>query len=160
MDLRPLYHLNDPDLPPEALEDHMKPPEVSTLVHCLHCGREFESLEIIWVPFTEEEMRCDGKSSIRGMWRCPIEGCDGAGFACDLWPVDPDYVDPETGEKYWHDDPPMIEGHESDCECVECEMLRDEEEAEFEHEAEEYKRKVASGEIALPPPGEDDDIPF
>lgn len=154
------YHVTEPDLPPEALQDHMKPPDVSTLVHCLHCGEEFESLEIIWVPFTDEEMKRDGKSSMLGMWRCPIEGCDGAGVAFDMWPVDPDYVDPETGEKLWHDEPPMFERHESDCECAECEMARDAEEAEFEREAEDYRRKVANGEITPLGGLGEDDIPF
>ncbi len=142
----------------------MQPPEQPILVHCIHCGNEYDSWQMIWVPCTEEQLQRDRVSDLKGFWCCPIEGCGGAGFTCDIWPADPDYVDPRTGEKLWHDDPPMIEGHESDCECAECEMARDEEEAEFEREAAEYQRKVASGEIVPPTPpagamGEDD-IPF
>ena len=156
-----VYHLHDPDLPPAALEDHMKPPAESILVHCLHCGQEYESYEMIWVPFTEDELQRHDRSHMEGFWRCPMEGCGGAGFTCDIWPVDPDYVDPETGEKYCHDDPPMIEGHESDCECAECEMLRHEEEAELDREIAEYEEKVKRGEIKPPQaPLTEEDIPF
>lgn len=94
--------------------------------------------------------------SLPGMWVCPVDGCGDAGFAFDIWPVDPDYVDPRTGQKYCGEDPPMIEGHESDCECAECEMARDEQEAEWEREDAEYQRKVASGEITPPT---DEDMP-
>lgn len=135
----------------------MRPPAEPILVHCLHCDQEYESYEIVWVPMETDPA---DEHRIPGMWRCPVEGCDGAGFAFDIFPVDEDYVDPETGEKLWHEDPPMIEGHEPDCECVECEMARDEEEAEFEREAIEYQRKVASGEISPPPLLTDEDIPF
>ena len=152
-----MYHLHDPDLPPEALEDCMKPPKESVLVHCLHCGKEYESYEIVWVPFADDAP--EEKHRLPGIWSCPIDGCDGAGFCFDIFPVDEDYVDPETGEKIWHEDPPMIEGHESDCECAECEMARDEMEAQFEREAVEYEKKIASGEI-ISPPVTDEDIPF
>jgi len=151
-----VYQLHDPDLPPEALEDHMQPPAESILVHCLHCSQEYQSDQIIWVPRADEST---DKHRLPGMWCCPVDGCGGAGFTCDIWPVDPDYVDPKTGETYWSDDPPMVEGHESDCECAECEMARDEQEAEYEREAEEYKRKVASGEIK-PPQVTDEEMPF
>ena len=162
------FHLHDDDLPPEALTDPMKPPEQPIVVHCIHCGEEYDSWQIIWVPFTAEEMAADrGGPTFTGMWRCPIEGCDGAGFTVDIWPADPDYVDPETGETYWHEDPPMIEGHDTECECVECEMLRDEEEAQFQREEAEYQEKVKRGEIKPPefPPSSpgsltDEDIPF
>jgi hypothetical protein len=164
---KPVYHLHDPDLPPEALEDHMKPPKESILVHCLHCGQEYESYEIVWEP--NDKPPHEGETHrMPGMWCCPVEGCGGAGFCFDIFPVDEDYVDPETGERLWHDDPPMIEGHESDCECAECEMARDEQEAEWEREHAEYQRKIASGEIKPPAPhsphtpgsADDDDIPF
>jgi hypothetical protein len=168
------YHIHDDDLPPEALKDCMQPPEQPILVHCIHCGEEYDSWRIVWVPFTEEQMVRNAEKGVHsspdkftGMWCCPIEGCDGAGFLFDIYPVDPDWVDPKTGEKVWHEDPPMIEGHDVECECVECEMLRDEEEAEMEREAAEYRRKVESGEIKPPqrPPHEpgtltEDDIPF
>lgn len=156
-DERCVYHLSDPDLPPEALDDCMKPPKEPVLVHCLHCGQEYESYEIIWMPHADPT---DDEHRLPGMWCCPVEGCDGAGFCFDIFPVDEDYVDPETGEKIWHDDPPMIEGHEVECECVECEMARDEQEAQWEREDAEFQRKVASGEIPTPPPVTDEDIPF
>lgn len=160
---RKVFHLHDDDLPEEALLDRMKPPQQPILVHCLHCGEEYDSWRMIWVPFTEKELAEDRKSGLKGFWCCPIEGCGGAGFTVDIWPVDPDYVDPETGEKYCDDDPPMIEGHESECECVECEMARHEEEAQWEREDAERQRKVERGEIKPPGPHStlgEDDIPF
>ena len=139
----------------------MKPPAEPIMVHCIHCDQEYDSDQIMWVPHADDST---DKHALPGMWCCPMEGCDGAGFCFDIFPVDKDYVDPESGEKIWHDDPPMIEGHASDCDCVECEMAWEAQEAEFEREAEEYKRKVASGEITPPPPRSgtlgEDDIPF
>jgi hypothetical protein len=155
------YHLHDEDLPAEALRDHMKPPEQPILVHCIHCGEEYDSWRMIWVPLTEEEeLARETCSDLKGFWCCPIEGCTGKGFTIDIWPADPDYVDPETGEKYWHDDEPMIEGHEPDCDCVECEMAWHEAEAQFDREMEEHQRKVESGEIPPPGPVTDEEIPF
>jgi len=159
IDDRRVYHLTDPDLPEEARLDCCGPPEESTLVHCLHCGQEYESYQMIWAPFDDEERSEREPSGLEGFWSCPVEGCSGVGFTVDIWPVDPDYVDAETGEKYWHEDPPMIEGHDSDCECVECEMAREEQLAEWEREDAEYQRKVASGEIK-PPQVPDEEIPF
>jgi len=80
------------ELPPEALADCFRPPDVPIEVHCIHCGREYDSYLIWW----DEEI-VDGKRD--GFWRCPTPGCGGAGFGFDIWPTDPDYVDPRTGEK-------------------------------------------------------------
>lgn len=80
------------DLPPEALADCFRPPDVPVEVHCIHCGREYDSYLIWW----DEEI-VDGERD--GFWRCPTPGCGGAGFGFDIWPTDPDYVDPRTGEK-------------------------------------------------------------
>lgn len=66
-----------PDLPKEALEDCFKPPEEPCQVRCLHCGQEYSSSEIVW--------RAKGDD---GFWRCPMEGCGGAGFGFDIHPVD------------------------------------------------------------------------
>jgi len=65
------------NLPKEALEDCFKPPDQPCQVQCLHCGHQYSSEEIIW---------CEGEDG--GFWRCPIEGCDGAGFQFDIHPVD------------------------------------------------------------------------
>jgi hypothetical protein len=170
-----VFHLHDDDLPPEALSDPMKPPEQPILVHCIHCNHEYDSWQMIWVPLTEEELkRKRGGGDLKGFWCCPVEGCGGAGFTCDIWPADPDYRDPETGEKYFFEDEPMIEGHEVECECVECEMARPEEEAEYEREYEElmcmakengHEEPGADGGTKPKAPSErdafsDEDIPF
>lgn len=82
------YDPLDPD------SDCFKPPAIPTEVHCLHCGKEYESYLIEW-----RVQRCrDGK--MRGFWCCPTEGCGGAGFGFDLMPIDPEYVG-EDGEPFW-----------------------------------------------------------
>ncbi|MHC4716817.1 MAG: hypothetical protein ACYS5V_07605 [Planctomycetota bacterium] len=65
-------------LPPEALEDPFRPPDEPVMVRCLHCDREYSSDKIFW------ERQDDGK----GMWVCGIEGCGGAGFGFDIFPLD------------------------------------------------------------------------
>ena len=68
-------------LDPDA--DPFKPPPGSILVHCIHCGEEYESFRIEW----RIEDCPDGK---HGFWCCPIEGCDGKGFGFDIFPIDPE----------------------------------------------------------------------
>jgi hypothetical protein len=63
--------------------DPFKPPPGSVLVHCIHCGEEYESFRIEWRVFDDS----DGK---HGFWCCPIEGCDGKGFGFDIFPIDPE----------------------------------------------------------------------
>ena len=70
---------------PDPDTDSFRPPTISTLVGCLHCGEEYESYQIVWRD---------------GFWRCPIQGCDGAGFGFDILPIDQDYVG-EDGERMW-----------------------------------------------------------
>lgn len=77
--------------------DIFKPPAISTLVGCLHCGQTYESYRIEWLVETES----DGRRL--GFWCCPIENCDGRGFGFDILPVDPDYRD-EDGNKMWVSD--------------------------------------------------------
>jgi hypothetical protein len=66
-------------LDPDA--DPFKPPPGSVLVHCIHCGEEYESYRIEWRVV-------EGPDGKHGFWCCPIEGCDGAGFGFDIYPVD------------------------------------------------------------------------
>jgi hypothetical protein len=82
------------ELPEEAMSDCFRPPDIPVEVHCLHCHREYDSYLIWW---DEEELGGEP----RGFWRCPTPGCSGAGFGFDIWPIDPDYIDPQTGEKMW-----------------------------------------------------------
>jgi hypothetical protein len=82
-----------PDFPqPVPGTDPCGPPLVPTLVHCIHCGQEYDSYLIKWVVTPNHE----GK--LWGHWICPIPGCDGAGFCIDIWPVDPEWRN-EHGEK-------------------------------------------------------------
>ena len=63
-------------VPIEALEDCFRPPPEACLVRCIHCGRMYSSDEIVW-----------RESETGGFWRCPMEGCDGAGFGFDIFPI-------------------------------------------------------------------------
>ena len=84
------------DLPPEALSDCFRPPDIPVVVQCLHCGREYDSYLIWW-----DEQIIDGERS--GFWRCPTPGCGGAGFGFDIHPVDsPLWSDePEDDDEAW-----------------------------------------------------------
>lgn len=86
------------NLPPGAENDPFHPPSIATLVHCIHCHEEYDSWRIEW----RETEGADGTR--RGFWRCPIEGCDGAGFGSDIFPVDPNYVDPDGRDMGWFAD--------------------------------------------------------
>lgn len=83
--------------------DSCGPPDIPTEVHCLHCGQEYESYLIKWVP--------DETSSTGGFWSCPTPGCDGIGFCIDIWPTDPEWRD-EYGQKviFFDDDDEDEEG--------------------------------------------------
>jgi hypothetical protein len=83
--------------PLDADRGPFRPPEISTVVACLHCGQEYDSYQIEW-----RILQCaDGRR--HGFWCCPVAGCDGMGFGCDILPIDPDYQD-EHGGWIWHDE--------------------------------------------------------
>jgi len=75
---------------PPGSNDPFRPPDIPIEVHCIHCGEEYDSYLIKWVP--------DEKNPNQGFWSCPTPGCDGIGFCFDIWPTDPDWRD-ENGEK-------------------------------------------------------------
>lgn len=77
--------------------DPFGPPTISTVVHCIHCGEEYDSYRIEW----RIERDADGQA--HGFWCCPTPGCGGMGFGFDIFPVDPDYRD-ENGELMWCSD--------------------------------------------------------
>lgn len=72
--------------------DPFHPPSIATLVHCIHCGEEYDSYRIEW------RVEPDASGKPHGRWCCPVPGCDGAGFGFDIFPVDPDYADPDGRE--------------------------------------------------------------
>ena len=77
--------------------DPFGPPAVSTVVHCIHCGEEYDSYKIEW------RVERDPDGAQHGFWCCPMPGCDGKGFGFDIFPVDPEYRD-ENGELMWSGD--------------------------------------------------------
>jgi hypothetical protein len=85
------YNPLDPD------GDPFRPPALSTIVHCLHCGEEYDSYRIEW------HVETDHRGQPHGFWCCPIQNCGGRGFGFDIFPVDPEYRD-EDGNKMWTGD--------------------------------------------------------
>jgi hypothetical protein len=84
------YDPRDPDTDP------FRPPAIPTLVGCLHCQQEYDSYLIEW------RVLKDTAGKLHGLWCCPITSCDGKGFGCDIFPVDPEYDD---GKLRWiHDE--------------------------------------------------------
>ena len=83
------------DVPPEAWEDHFHPPSISTIVSCLHCQEVYDSYKMVWETRPVDD---ETPGDLPGFWRCPVEGCDGAGFGFDIFPIDPDYIDPDGRE--------------------------------------------------------------
>ncbi len=121
--------------------DPFHPPKTPVEVHCLHCGREYESYLIYW----EERETKDG---MRGFWCCPTPGCDGLGFGFDIFPTDPEYRD-EEGNLMWCQD-------EGDCEE---EGLDGAEEFGAPNEAGD-DRKNGNGSSGNGRDALDDDIPY
>src|SRR5260221_11653180 len=105
--------------------DNFHPPEISILVHCLHCGEEYDSWQI---EFREGE----GPTGNAGAWCCPTPGCDGVGFCFDIFPVDPEWTD-ENGERVWFDDGEDEEEYdEEDGAIAEWSEEEDSEDAEYD----------------------------
>ncbi|MBX7106176.1 MAG: hypothetical protein K1X57_19000 [Gemmataceae bacterium] len=77
--------------------DSFYPPAIPTLVHCTHCGEEYESYLMEW------RVSRNASGVARGFWCCGTPNCDGIGFGCDIWPIDPDYED-ERGVFHTSDD--------------------------------------------------------
>lgn len=84
-----------PDLDPDT--DPFRPPRTPTVVGCLHCHQVYDSYQIEW------RTGADAAGKPWGFWCCPTPGCGGAGFGCDILPVDRDWVD-EDGNRMWVDD--------------------------------------------------------
>lgn len=80
-------------------DDCFRPPDVPTLVHCLHCGQEYESYEIVWRLNTVDPD--DEEDRVPGFWCCPVPGCAGKGFGFDIFPIDPECLDERAG---WFED--------------------------------------------------------
>ena len=87
--------------------DPFHPPAIPTVVHCIHCGEEYDSYRIEW----RVERDADGQE--HGFWCCPMPGCGGMGFGFDIFPVDPEYRD-ENGELMWCSDEDELDEDEFD----------------------------------------------
>lgn len=93
---------------PEPGTDPFGPPVVSTLVGCLHCGQEYDSYRIEW------RVGQNAAGRLWGFWSCPIPGCDGVGFGCDILPADPDYRDEHGGWVHDTEEDDGVEGSQGD----------------------------------------------
>jgi hypothetical protein len=128
--------------PLDPATDPFRPPAVSTIVQCLHCGEEYDSYRIEWRVETDP----DGQQ--HGFWCCPIENCDGRGFGFDILPIDPEYRDERAGWMWSDDDEDEEEFDESDDENSGGEMSDVEESNDHD--------QANHG----PQTWDDDDIPF
>jgi hypothetical protein len=133
--------------------DPFGPPAISTVVHCIHCGEEYDSYRIEW----RVERDADGQE--HGFWCCPMPGCGGMGFGFDIFPVDPEYRD-ENGELMWCSD------DEEEFEDVDFEddELGESEFAELEDDDEEEEDWLIDLDSETPSrgsrPDRDEDIPY
>jgi len=128
--------------------DPFRPPAIPTVVHCIHCGEEYDSYRIEW----RVERDTDGQA--HGYWCCPIHGCGGMGFGFDIFPVDPEYRD-ENGELMWCSD----DGNEGEFEDDEFDDGEFGEFAELDDEDEDWlvdDETPSQGSR----PERDDDMPF
>jgi hypothetical protein len=125
--------------------DPFAPPAISTEVHCIHCGEEYDSYRIEW------RIERDADGAAHGFWCCPIEDCDGKGFGFDIFPVDPDYRD-ENGELMWCSDSDEFE----DDQWEDAELIDGEFEEVGGGEAWGEEEAPAKGAAAEP----DDDVPY
>lgn len=72
----------------ERDERTFPPPIDAIMVYCLHCGKEYMSSEMVFRS-GEETPSMPG-----GLWCCATPGCRVGGFGLDIFPVDPEWVDP------------------------------------------------------------------
>jgi hypothetical protein len=139
--------------------DPFGPPAISTVVHCIHCGEEYDSYRIEW----RIERDLDGQS--HGFWCCPMEDCDGKGFGFDIFPVDPEYRD-ENGELMWCSDDEDDEDDEFEDELFkddDFEALDDDLDGEeVVEEASEWFVREESGDEEAKSRGSlpEDDVPY
>lgn len=116
--------------PLDPAADCFRPPVLSTLVGCLHCGEVYESYLIEW------RIERDGDGRQFGSWCCPISGCVGRGFGFDIFPIDQDWTD-ENGERMWDDDDDDYDDDDDD--DYDDESDQDDDDAEFDEGDEEYE---------------------
>jgi hypothetical protein len=133
--------------------DPFGPPAISTIVHCIHCGEEYDSYRIEW------RVEHDADGGVHGFWCCPMPQCDGKGFGFDIFPVDPEYRD-ENGELMWCSDDDDDDDFEDDL-FIDSEFATldgDDEDDDDEEEADWYFDDEAPSHGSLP--DRDEDVPF
>jgi hypothetical protein len=142
--------MNEESLNPD--NDPFGPPAISTVVHCIHCGEEYDSYRIEW----RVERDLDGQA--HGFWCCPMPDCDGKGFGFDIFPVDPEYRD-ENGELMWCSDDEDEDDEFEEDEFLESEFAQlDDEDEDEEEEVEWFLDDEAPSRGSRPEP--DEDIPY
>jgi hypothetical protein len=128
--------------------DPFGPPAISTIVHCIHCGEEYDSYRIEW----RVERDTDGQE--HGFWCCPMPGCGGMGFGFDIFPVDPEYRD-ENGELMWCSDD--ADDFDDEFDDVEFAELDDDEDDDEDDWMNDLDSEAPTGGTR---PDRDDDIPY
>lgn len=150
--------MTDDALNPE--NDPFGPPVISTVVHCIHCGEEYDSYRIEW------RVEHDANGCVHGFWCCPMPDCDGKGFGFDIFPVDPEYRD-ENGELMWcSDDEDEEDEFEDDLfgddliGDVEFATIDDDDEEDEEEEDDWLMDLDSEAPTRGALPDRDDDVPF
>lgn len=129
----------------ESGRDPMAPPLVPCECACLHCRRMFMS-DLMWFQRVVGD-----PSGFEGFWMCPTPNCGGAGFAFDIFPVDPDH----PANANWHDDDEdeeeSDEEHGEGWDPTESKYQEmDEDEEDEDMEGEEWKLGLDPGERTEP----------
>lgn len=136
-----------PDPADESGRDAMAPPEEPCQCSCLHCERVFMS-DQMWF-----QRVIGDPSGFKGYWMCPTPNCGGAGFAFDVFPIDPNH--PANAD--WHysddDDEDEVGGDDADGSWDSTESKyqeMDEDEEDDDLEGEEWKLGLDPGERPEP----------
>lgn len=136
-----------PDPADDSGRDAMAPPEEPCQCSCLHCERVFMS-DQMWF-----QRVIGDPSGFKGYWMCPTPNCGGAGFAFDVFPIDPNH--PANADWHYSDDDDEDEVGEDDVdgswdptESKYQEMDEDEEDDDLE--GEEWKLGLDPGERPEP----------
>ena len=136
-----------PDPADDSGRDAMAPPEEPCQCSCLHCERVFMS-DQMWF-----QRVIGDPSGFKGYWMCPTPNCGGAGFAFDVFPIDPNH--PANADWHYSDDDDEDEVGEDDSdgswdstESKYQEMDEDEEDDDLE--GEEWKLGLDPGERPEP----------
>lgn len=129
-----------PEASDDSSRDSMAPPRVPCECSCLHCGRVFMS-DLMWF-----QRVIGDPSGFDGYWMCPTPNCGGAGFAFDIFPIDPDHPANEGWHSFDDDEEFDDEGHDRPWDPTESKYQdMDDDDEDDDLEGEEWKLGLDPG---------------